>query len=206
MSPSRSCAKFYREYDGFGQEAFAWFEGLERDNSREYWQRTRDVHERAVREPLEDLLMELGGDWKVFRQHRDLRFSRDKRPLKDRTYGHAGRLFVQISARGLYAGTGMYRTTPEQLERYRVAVGPELEAVLAASELDVAGAALKTAPRGYPRDHPQIELLRRKQLIVGRSLPPGPVSREEGLAFARGVREASAPVSEWLDARVYGSG
>jgi hypothetical protein len=100
----------------------------------------------------------------------------------------------------------MYRTTPEQLERYRAAVGPELEAVLAASGLDVAGASLKTAPRGYPRDHPQIELLRRKQLIVGRSLPPGPVSREEGLAFARGVREASAPVSEWLDARVYGSG
>jgi uncharacterized protein (TIGR02453 family) len=193
-------------FDGFGQEAFAWFDGLESDNSREFWQRTRDVHERAVREPLEDLLMELGGDWKVFRQHRDLRFSPDKRPLKDRTYGHAGRLFVQISARGLYAGTGMYRTTPEQLERYRAAVGPELEAVLAASALDVAGAALKTAPRGYPRDHPQIELLRRKQLIVGRSLPPGPVSREEGLAFARGVREASAPVSEWLDARVYGSG
>ena len=141
----------------------------------------------------------------MFRQHRDLRFSRDKRPLKDRTYGHAGRLFVQISARGLYAGTGMYRTTTEQLERYRAAVGPELEAVLAASGLEVAGASLKTAPRGYPRDHPQIELLRRKQLIVGRSLP-GPVTREAGLELARGTREAAAPVRAWLDAHVYGSG
>jgi uncharacterized protein (TIGR02453 family) len=194
-------------FEGFGQEAFAWFEGLERDNSREYWQRTRDLHERAVREPLEDLLLELGGgDVKVFRQHRDLRFSRDRRPLKDRTYGHAGRLFVQLSARGLYAGTGMYRPTSEQLERYRAAVGPELEAMLAGSGLDVAGMSITTAPRGYPRDHPQIELLRRKQLIVGRSLPAGSVSREKGLEHTRGVREASAPVLAWLDARVYGSG
>jgi uncharacterized protein (TIGR02453 family) len=194
-------------FDGFGPAAFAWFEGLESDNSREYWQRTRDVHEREVREPLEDLLLELGGgDVKVFRQHRDLRFSRDKRPLKDRTYGHAGRLFVMVSARGLYAGTGMYRPTSEQLERFRSAVDAELEGILARSGLDVAGAALKTAPRGYPRDHPQIELLRRKQLIVGRSLPAGPVSREDGLEFTRGVREASAPVAAWLDARVYGSG
>jgi uncharacterized protein (TIGR02453 family) len=194
-------------FDGFGAEAFAWFEGVERDNSREYWQRTRDVHERAVREPLEDLLLELGGgDVKVFRQHRDLRFSRDKRPLKDRTYGHAGRLFVQLSARGLYAGTGMYRPTSEQLERFRAAVGPELEGILERSGLEVAGASLKTAPRGFPRDHPQIELLRRKQLIVGRSLPAAPLSREDGLEFARGVREASAPVSAWLDAQVYGSG
>ena len=41
---------------------------------------------------------------------------------------------------------------------------------------------------------------------MGRSLPAAPLSREEGLAFARGVREASAPVSDWLDANVYGSG
>jgi len=191
-------------FEGFGQEAFAWFEALERDNSREYWQRTRDEHERAVREPLEDLLMELGGDWKVFRQHRDLRFSRDKRPLKDRTYGHAGRLFVQISARGLYAGTGMYRTTPEQLERYRAAVGPELEAILSGAGLDVAGAALKTAPRGYPRDHPRIALLRRKSLIGGSRLPPADdgIGRDAALGHARATWGACEPICAWLAANV----
>ena len=104
---------------GFGPEAFWWFDGLERDNSRDYFTRTRDLYEREVRGQLEALLLELGGgDTKVFRQHRDLRFSRDRRPLKYRTYGHAGRLFVMVSARGLYAGTGMYRPTPEQLEEH----------------------------------------------------------------------------------------
>ena len=33
---------------------------------------------------------------------------------------------------------------------------------------------LKTAPRGYPKDHPRIELLRYKGLITWRTWPPGP--------------------------------
>jgi uncharacterized protein (TIGR02453 family) len=194
---------------GFGPEVFWWFDGLERENTREYFTRTRDLYEREVRGQLEELLLELGGgDVKVFRQHRDLRFSRDKRPYKERTYGVAGGLYVQISARGMYVGTGYYRVEPDQLERFRAAVaddetGPVLERALAKARLDVAGAELKTAPRGYPRDHPRIELLRRKQLIVGRSLPgEGGIAREPALKLARGVRTASAPIVAWLDQHV----
>lgn len=199
---------------GFGPEAFWWFDGLERDNSRDYFTRTRDLYEREVRGQLEELLLELGGgEVKVFRQHRDLRFTRDKRPYKERTYGIAGRLYVQLSSRGLYVGTGYYRVEPEQLERYRAAVaddatGPQLEAALAKARLDVDGASLKTAPRGYPRDHPRIELLRRKQLIIGRSLPAGGgIKRDPALDLARGVRKSSAPILAWLDDHVgQGSG
>ena len=194
---------------GFGPEAFWWFDGLERDNSRDYFTRTRDLYEREVRGQLEELLLELGGgEVKVFRQHRDLRFTRDKRPYKERTYGIAGRLYVQLSSRGLYVGTGYYRVEPEQLERYRSAVaddatGPQLEAALAKARLDVDGASLKTAPRGYPRDHPRIELLRRKQLIIGKSLPAGGgIKRDPALALARGVRKSSAPILAWLDTHV----
>ena len=196
-------------FGGFGPEAFWWFDGLERDNSREYFQRTRDLYEREVRGQLEDLLREIGGEIKVFRQHRDLRFSPDKRPYKERTYGTAGRLYVELSARGLYAGTGMYQPSREQLSRFRDAVleDDELERLLARARLDVDGAAVKTAPRGYPRDHPRIELLRRKQLIIGRRLPAGGgITRDPALALVRGVRTASEPVLAWLDARVYGSG
>jgi len=196
---------------GFGPEAFWWFDGLERDNSRDYFTRTRDLYEREVRGQLEELLLELGGgEVKVFRQHRDLRFTKDKRPYKERTYGIAGRLYVQLSARGLYVGTGYYRVEPDQLERYRAAVdddeaGPELAAALKKSKLDVEGASLKTAPRGYPRDHPRIELLRRKQLIIGKSLPAGGgIKRDPALELARRVRKSSAPVLAWLDDHVGG--
>lgn len=192
----------------FGSEVFSWFEGLERDNSRDYFARTRDVYERDVRDALEALLEELGGEVKVFRQQRDLRFTPDKRPYKDRTYGLAGRFYVQLSARGLYAGTGMYQPTPEQLGRFRRGVDEDdaLERVLAGADLEVEGATVTTAPRGWPRDHPRIELLRRKQLIVGRSLPAGDIGWERALAHCRGVQDAAQPVLDWLDARIYGSG
>ena len=72
-------------FAGFPPAVFAWFEGLEADNSREYVQRTRDVLDEQVRGGMEALLDELAGEEfgpmvKLFRQHRDLRFSRDKSP------------------------------------------------------------------------------------------------------------------------------
>ena len=112
-SPSRSCAKFYRVFDGFGQEAFAWFEALERDNSREYFSARATCTSARCAGRWRDadaLSVEFDGDIKVFRQHRDLRFSRDKRPLQGpHLRARAGGCYVQLSSRGLYAGTGYYR-------------------------------------------------------------------------------------------------
>ena len=199
-------------FAGFSVEVFEWFAGIERDNSREYFTRTRDLYEEQVRGGLEALFDELShefpGEIKVFRQHRDLRFTPDKRPYKDRTYGVVGRYYAALSSRGLYAGTGYYRVARDQLERYRAAVaaddtGPELEAALAEAGLEVAGMTLKTAPRGYPRDHPRIELLRRKQLIVGGLAPAeGGLSRDEALGHVAGVWRAATPVVDWLDEHV----
>ncbi len=118
-------------FPGFPPAVFAWFEGLEADNSREYVQRTRDVLDGPVRDGMETLLDELAGEEfgpevKLFRQHRDLRFSRDKSPYKTRTYGlvHGGprAYYAELSARGLYAGTGFYRPERETLSRFRAAV------------------------------------------------------------------------------------
>ena len=193
-------------------EVFAWFEGLERDNSKAYFTATRDFYEEEVRGGLEALLDELGGDVKVFRQQRDLRFSPDKTPYKTRTYGIAGRLYVAIDASGLYAGTGYYRLERDQLERYRDAVaddatGPALVHAVAGAEaagLEVVGEQLKTAPRGFPRDHPRIELLRRKQLIAGGRLAAidDGIAHERALAHARAIWKGAAPIVGWLDERV----
>ena len=157
-------------FRGFAPEAFAWFAGLERDNSKAYFTATRERYERDVRGDLEALLdelaEELGGSVKVFRQQRDLRFTPDKTPYKTRTYGviHADRrgLYAELSARGLYAGTGYHQLARDQLERFRAGVaddarGAALVALVAAAEeagLEIEGEALRTAPRGYPRDHP----------------------------------------------------
>jgi uncharacterized protein (TIGR02453 family) len=209
-------------FRGFASEVFAWFAGLERDNSKTYFTATRDRYETEVRDALAALLAELGeafgGDARVFRQQRDTRFTPDKSPYKTRTYGvlqgapggGAG-LYAELSARGLYAGTGYHVLARDQLARYRAAVadertGAEVTAAAAAARdagLEVEGATLRTAPRGYPRDHPRIELLRRKALIAGRRLAAGDgIDRDAALRHVAGTWRAAAPLNAWLDEHV----
>ena len=137
---------------------------------------------------LDELAMTFGGEARVFRQQRDLRFTPDKTPYKTRTYGFipgtpvpGPGLYAQLSVSGLYAGTGYYRLARDQLERFRAAVADDARRAAARGRdrggagagLELAGQSLRTAPRGYPRDHPRIELLRRKALIAGRALGAG---------------------------------
>jgi uncharacterized protein (TIGR02453 family) len=208
----------------FGAGAVAWFEGLERDNSRAYFQATRATFEEEVRGPFERLLAELGanlgGEATVFRQHRDVRFSADKSPYKTRTYGvvhsvpgSAAAFYAEISARGLYAAAGYWRMASDQLARYRAAVvdddggaGAALARAIAAVRrggLELTPPALKTAPRGMPRDHPRVELLRYKDLVAGRRLGPG---AELATAAARehvaSTWRAARPLTGWLDEHV----
>jgi uncharacterized protein (DUF2461 family) len=46
-------------FRGWPDEALEFFEGLEADNSKVYWQRNRDVYDKMVRAPMEELLEEL---------------------------------------------------------------------------------------------------------------------------------------------------
>src|SRR5690349_24989809 len=134
-------------FEGFSPEVHAWFTGLEADNSKEYFAAHRQFFEDEIRAPMEALLTELGerfgGEVKLFRQNRDIRFSPDKSPYKTNTYGvvygselAAQGLYASISARGLVAGSGYHVMARDQLERYRDAVdddarGPELGKLLA---------------------------------------------------------------------------
>ena len=209
-------------FRGFGPQVFAWFAGLERDNSKAYFTATRELYETEVRDALEDMLEELRGEFggvvRMFRQHRDLRFSHDKSPYKTRTYGVlqdvpsvTTGLYADLSARGLYAGTGYHGMMRDQLERYRAAVlderaGPALEAAALAAEdagLELAGEQLRTAPRGFARDHPRIALLRRKALIAGGALPGvDGITRAAALEHVAASWRAAAPLTAWLDEHV----
>ena len=210
-------------FHGFGPEVFAWFAGLERDNSKAYFTTNRERYETDVRGGLQAMLEELsqafGGEVKVFRQQRNLRFApAGSPPYKTRTYGllhgvrgPAAALYAELSARGLYAGTGYHQLARDQLERFRTAVaddrtGPQLADLVAAARaggLDVVGESLRTAPRGYPREHPRGELLRHKALVAGRSLPgTSGVGRDEALHHVAATWRAAEPLNAWLDEHV----
>jgi len=68
-------------FHGWTDAVLDFYEGLEVDNSRAYWQSHKKVYDEEVRGPMEALLAELCdefGDAKMFRPHRDIRFSADK--------------------------------------------------------------------------------------------------------------------------------
>ena len=120
-------------------------------------------------------------------------------------------LYASISARGMVAGSGYHLMARDQLDRYREAVaddghGPELaRSGCGAAEggLELWGESLATAPRGYPKDHERIELLRRKSLSLGATLEFGRgITRADGLQFVDETWRAAAPVTGWLDSHV----
>ena len=72
-------------FTGFPDAAFTFYEQLTADNTRTFWLAHKDTYRAAVRQPMDELLAELGefGPFHVFRPNKDVRFSKDKRQYKD---------------------------------------------------------------------------------------------------------------------------
>jgi uncharacterized protein (TIGR02453 family) len=202
-------------FSGWAEEALDFYEGLEADNTKTYWNRQKAVYEDKVLRPMLELLDELGpefGESKVFRPYRDVRFSKDKTPYKAHLGAMLGGGYIQLSARGLAAGAGMYGMASDQVGRYRGAVaadpaGGELERVIGEIEKQGIGVhgrdVLKTVPRGYPADHPRAGLLRYKGIVAWREWPPGPwLETPEAKDRIAGFLRAARPLAGWLAANV----
>jgi len=169
-------------FTGWPVEAIEFFERLEDDNTKSFWNEQKHVYDESVKAPMEALLLELAATWgegKVFRPYRDVRFSKDKTPYKTNiaaTMTKGG--YISLSADGLFTGTGYYMMAKDQLAKFRAAIdddktGRQLEktiAKLAGADIEVtAHDRVKTSPRGYSADHPRIELLRMKGCIASQS-------------------------------------
>jgi uncharacterized protein (TIGR02453 family) len=202
-------------FSGWPDEALEFYEGLAADNSRIYWTAHKQVYEEKVLRPMADLLDELApqfGDTKIFRPYRDVRFSKDKTLYKTHIGAMVGSGYIQFSASGLAVGDGMYGMAPDQLDRYRSAVasdpaGAELERIIAGLAERGVGVhgrdSLKSAPRGYPPDHPRIGLLRYKGIVAWQEWPAEPWLATAGAADrVIAVLTATQPLSAWLKSHV----
>ena len=197
----------------FGRAATMFFHELERDNTREFFTAHRDRYDRAIRGPMEALLAHAEPRWgqgRVMRPNRDVRFSTDKSPYRLSASlwasgGTAG-VYLQLQAGGIEAGGGLYEPSRDQLARGRAVIargGRAPDALrsaiadLEAAGFEVAGPSLTTAPKGYPRDHPEIDLLRLRHYAAVRSLKVGASLREIDDAWA-----AAEPLCDWVDRHV----
>lgn len=201
-------------FSGFPERGLIFYEGLEADNSKPYWNDHRAVYEEQVRAPMLALLAELEdefGPGKVFRPYRDVRFAKDKTPYKTNAAATAGEFYVSLSADGLVAGGGYYQLQPDQLDRFRRAVaddvqGIALDRVLAAAEKDgyvLFGDRMTRAPRGYPADHPRLELLKYRSLGASRRWEPADwLQTRSALTRVRRTWRDLEPLAVWLRSNV----
>ncbi|MET9514332.1 DUF2461 family protein [Streptomyces sp. NPDC002994] len=184
-------------FSGFPPSAPRLYADLAADNTREAWRlRHREVYERDVRAPMDELAAELGdafGEFagadgvRVLGPVRDTRMSHDKSPYKTYQGAYLDVLpclgfWVQLDEHGLYASGRYYPYAGDQVTRYRAAVedeegGAALAVIVRRLEdqgFAIGGDRLKSRPRGVAADHPRLGLLRHRKIDAGRRYGPGP--------------------------------
>lgn len=203
-------------FDGFPSAALDFYDDLEVDNTKSFWEKNKAVYEQSVKAPMTALCAALEPEFgaaKIFRPYRDVRFAKDKTPYKTHQgafvrVGEATGWYVEVSPRGVRTGAGFYEASGPRLAAFRGAVahdrfGPELETILRTLEkkpgFELGGDRLKTTPRGYDADHPRIELLRHRSLTVGHALGFEPVIHTpELLELVRADWRALRPLVDWV--------
>jgi uncharacterized protein (TIGR02453 family) len=210
------------EFNGFPVAALDFYDDLEMDNTKSFWEANKHIWTDSVKAPMTALTDELAGEFgaaKIFRPYRDVRFAKDKTPYKTHqgafvAIGASTGWYVQIGAAGVRVGAGYYEASGARLAAIRAAIdneltGPVLERLLdglSADGWEVGGDRLKTCPRGYDADHPRIGLLRYKSLSVGKDYGFGEDIQTAGLADrVRDDWRAAKALLVWLNDAAVGA-
>lgn len=200
-------------FQGFPPEAIEFLRELEDNNDRDWFKANRARYDECLVAPATALGEDLAdlGRPRLFRPWNDTRF-RPGPPIKEHVglaIGHegAGGFYVEISLDGLLVAAGLHNPAPDQVDRLRRAVdGGRTAAPLtrAIARAQAAGMELNApdlvrAPRGYPADHPRVELLRRRRLTVARRYEIGPwLHKPKAGVRIREELQAAAPLVRWL--------
>jgi uncharacterized protein (DUF2461 family) len=181
-------------FDGFPDEQRAFFTAVARDTTWEVVSARVELHRRAIYRPMSLLVEELEeefGSAKVYRLHRSPRYWVEQwayAPVVDTiAFG------ISLSLDGLWVEGGWLRSSPDQVDRYRRAVDPQLEATVAelrAAGFELLGDRLKRA---------ETELLAYRSLVAGRSLGSGSwLSTREPVERVRVEWRRLRPLVAWL--------
>lgn len=182
----------------FTRASLSFLSDLAAHNDREWFKANRTRYERDLKEPAQRFILAVGEHLErlspslradprpvggsLFRIHRDMRFSKDKRPYKTHagiqfrhTAGkdaHAPGLYVHIEPGGCFVGLGVWRPSSAPLRAIREAMVEDPDrwraavAALEGSGLELAGESLVRGPRGFDPEHPLADDLKRKDFIV----------------------------------------
>jgi uncharacterized protein (TIGR02453 family) len=151
-----------------------------------------------------------------FRIYRDVRFSKDKRPYKTNMgagFSPNGKLvqepgyYIHVEPGRSFIAGGIYMPDAERLSKIRQEIDynfDRLKKVITNKKFSSLYAdfddfdKLKTAPKGYPKDHPQIELLKLKSFIVSKEFSDTEVLDGKFVKKAADYAKVIKPLNDFI--------
>ena len=210
----------------FTEHTRTFLSQLAENNSREWFQDHKDAYEASKTEAVsfaDDLLglmhqhdniATASGKKSVYRIYRDVRFSKDKSPYKNHWAGGMSRAtaylrggyYWQVQPGASFLVGGFFGPNSEDLLHIRKQIeqdSSELREILAAKSFtdnfgQLDGEQLKTAPKGFAKDHPDIDLLRYKQFLLQHPVPDAVVFSADFPAYANQVFRHMRPFFNYM--------
>jgi len=174
----------------FDKKTLQFLNQLKKNNNRDWFQANKD-NWTAIRAEAKSFLTELESEMnkndviesvKLFRINRDIRFSKDKTPynthismsLKRAGTFRRGGYFLKIKPGENFMAAGFWGPESSDLKLIRTHLeldASPLKKIVSSRSFrnhfgTLQGEKLKSAPRGFDKDHENIELLKMKQFIV----------------------------------------
>jgi len=199
-----------------------FLQDLSTNNNREWFQSNKGPYEAALGnmkqfvKALEQALGETDQmeSSNLFRIYRDVRFSKDKSPYKNHFglgFTRAGKrlrggYYLHVEPGASFVGGGFWQPTAEDLKRIRdefAADDRPVRQIMAHAGFrqyfgTLEGEELKTAPRGYDKDHPALDLLRKKSFTVQRHFTDAEVTGDQFLLEVKRTFEAMRPYFDYM--------
>ena len=211
------------------KHTLAFLEELKLNNDRDWFDANRDRYQAAKKDVdslLEELIPKLaefdpalsGLKPKecTFRIFKDVRFSKDKRPYKTNMGAYMSRggrkspyagYYLHIEPGNVFLAAGVWMPPSDVLKAIRQEIDynaeefkgilnkPSFKKVFPALE----GETLKTAPRDYPKDHPEIEYLRHKSFLVIAPLKDKELTDNDFIEKAAALCKEAKPLNDFIN-------
>jgi uncharacterized protein (TIGR02453 family) len=206
----------------FEKPALQFLSDLKNNNNRDWFNERKDTfktHQNHAKELYSKIrkALELHDEidkFKLFRIYRDVRFSKDKTPYKPHFAGSFSRLgkalrggyYLRIRPGESFLAGGFWEPNKEDLLRIRKEFEmdtAEIREIISNSTFvkyfgELKGEALKTAPRGFDKEHPDMDLIKMKQFIVVRNLTDEEVLAPDFLSELDASYKAMRPFFNYM--------
>jgi uncharacterized protein (TIGR02453 family) len=199
-----------------------FLEALKENNNRDWFNEHKpefQIEQKKVKDFYNAILERLKthddiDKFKLFRIYRDVRFSKDKTPYKPHFAGSFSRAtkrlrggyYLRIRPGESFLAGGFWEPNKDDLMRIRKEFEmdtSEIREIICDKNFikyfgKLQGESLKTAPRGFDKNHPDLDLIRMKQFIVVRNFTDEEVMASNFLEEINNSYKAMRPYFDFM--------